>query len=64
VQAGFAFMPLEALVAGAYGVSRQQVSGAAAISIQPFNIAARAARGLTRDQVRLMLQVLLAERWV
>jgi len=47
----------------AYGIQRNQLSGPEWLSAARFDINARIPQGATRDQYRLMLQDLLAERF-
>jgi uncharacterized protein (TIGR03435 family) len=54
---------LRNLLTEAYGVRAYQVSGPDWIDTERYDITARIAEGATKDQVRLMLQKLLAERF-
>ena len=62
-QISFANASLKTLVAAAYGVKRYQVSGPDWLDVTGFNIVAKVAPGATKEQVRLMLQNLLVERF-
>jgi uncharacterized protein (TIGR03435 family) len=62
-QISFANASLKTLVAAAYGVKRYQVSGPDWLDAAGFNILAKVAPGVTKEQVRLMLQNLLADRF-
>src|SRR5580658_10327964 len=56
---------LRDLIFEAYGLDyyREQVDGLAWIDNEPYDVAARIPPGTTKDQFRLMLQGLLAERF-
>jgi uncharacterized protein (TIGR03435 family) len=56
---------LRDLIFNAYGLDfyREQVAGPAWIDNEPYDVAARIPPGTTKDQFRLMLQGLLAERF-
>jgi len=62
-QISFANASLKTLIANAFGVKRYQVSGPGWLDVAGFNIIAKVALGATREQVGLMLQNLLAERF-
>jgi uncharacterized protein (TIGR03435 family) len=62
----FAGFPLQAVIAKAYNIQPYQISGPAwitALGTDLFEIEARLPEGATEDQVPLMLQALLAERF-
>ena len=61
--ATFENMDLFSLVTMAYGVQRYQLAGPEWLGAARFEITARIPPGATRDQYRLMLQSLLAERF-
>jgi uncharacterized protein (TIGR03435 family) len=61
--ARFDNIDLFSLVTMAYGIGRYQLSGPEWLSTARFDINARIPQGATRDQYRLMLQNLLAERF-
>ena len=61
--ARFDNIDLFSLVTMAYGIGRYQLFGPESLSTARFDINARVPIGATRDQYRLMLQNLLAERF-
>ena len=54
---------LTGLLAVAYGVARDQISGPAWLTTELYSVAARVPPNTTKDQFHLMLQNLLAERF-
>lgn len=62
-QITYANMPLKSLVVAAYGVKSYQVSGPNWMDTVRFDIVAKVPKGATKDDVKLMLQNLLAERF-
>jgi uncharacterized protein (TIGR03435 family) len=62
-QISFANASLKTLIAAAYNVNRYQVEGPKWLDLAGFNIVAKVAPGATKEQVRLMLSNLLAERF-
>jgi uncharacterized protein (TIGR03435 family) len=54
---------LKSLVISAYGVKRYQISGPDWLDAGGFNIIAKVPPGASKEQVKLMLQSLLAERF-
>jgi len=62
-RATFENVDLFSLIAMAYDIQRYQLSGPEWLSAARFDIAAKIPQGATRDQYRLMLQNLLAERF-
>jgi len=56
-------MSLSSLVMRAYGINRFQFSGPSWMDTERFNVAAKVREGATKEQFRLMLQSLLAERF-
>jgi uncharacterized protein (TIGR03435 family) len=54
---------LTSLVAQAYDVKRFQISGPSWLHAERFDVTAKVPEGATKEQVRLMLQNLLAERF-
>jgi len=56
-------MPLKVLIMRAYGVQSFQVSGPSWMDNQRFDIMAKVPDGATRDDARIMLQNLLADRF-
>jgi uncharacterized protein (TIGR03435 family) len=54
---------LAGLLAAAYGVARDQISGPDWISTELYNVAAKIPPNTTKEQFRLMLQGLLVERF-
>jgi uncharacterized protein (TIGR03435 family) len=59
----FTDMPLRVLIMRAYGVQSFQVSGPSWMDSQRFDIVAKVPEGATRDDARIMLQNLLADRF-
>ena len=59
----FNFATIKALLVYAYGVQAYQVSGPAFLDSERFDIEGRMPADTTRDQVNLMLQNLLADRF-
>ncbi len=55
--------PMNSLIQIAYGVENDQVLGPAWIDEERFTIQAKVPEGATKDQLKLMLQNLLAERF-
>ena len=62
-QITYSNMPLKALVVTAYGVKSYQVSGPNWMDSERFDIVAKVPKGATKDDVKSMLQSLLAERF-
>lgn len=56
-------MPMMMLLTTAYGVKRNQISGPEWLGSQRFDITAKVPEGATKDDVKVMLQNLLAERF-
>lgn len=60
----YTFSTIRDLIADAYGVRRNQVSGEPNwLDSRRFDVVAKVPEGATRDQVKLTLQNLLAERF-
>ena len=59
----FTDVPLRVLIMRAYDVQSFQVSGAAWMDSQRFDVIAKVPEGATREDARIMLQNLLAERF-
>jgi uncharacterized protein (TIGR03435 family) len=62
-QMTYSGMSMKTLLVNAYGVKTYQVSGPAWIDSERFDIVAKVPMGSTKDDVKLMLQNLLAERF-
>jgi uncharacterized protein (TIGR03435 family) len=62
-QISFTSASLKTIVASAYGVKRYQVSGPDWLEAGGYNIVAKLPPNTTKEQLRLMLQNLLAERF-
>jgi uncharacterized protein (TIGR03435 family) len=62
-QITYSNMPMKSLLVTAYGVKSYQVSGPSWMDTERFDIVAKVPPGATRDDVKLMLQNLLAERF-
>jgi uncharacterized protein (TIGR03435 family) len=54
---------LSSCIRWAYGVQRSQVSGPAWVDVERFDIAAKAAGPASEDQLKVMLQALLGDRF-
>jgi uncharacterized protein (TIGR03435 family) len=60
----YTFSTIRDLMVDAYGVKRYQVSGGPKwLDSEPFDIVAKVPEGATKEQVKVMLQNLLAERF-
>ena len=59
----FIDMPLRVLIMRAYGVQSFQVSGPSWMDSQRFDVVAKVPEGATREDARIMLQNLLADRF-
>jgi uncharacterized protein (TIGR03435 family) len=60
----YAFCTIRDLIAEAYGIKRSQVSGGPNwLDSERFDIVAKVAEGSTKEQIKIMLQNLLAERF-
>jgi uncharacterized protein (TIGR03435 family) len=62
-QISYSFMPLRALLTQAFGVRNYQVQGPAWLDSERFDIVAKVPAGATKDDVKIMLQNLLKERF-
>lgn len=62
-QITYSNMSMKSLLVAAYGVKTYQVSGPGWMDTERFDIAAKVPQGATKDDVKLMLQNLLAERF-
>jgi len=62
-QITYNFLSLRDLITQAYGVRNDQVSGPPFLTSERFNIVAKIAPGATKDDVKVMLQNLLKERF-
>jgi uncharacterized protein (TIGR03435 family) len=62
-QITYNFLSLRDLITQAYGVRSDQVSGPPFLTSDRFNIVAKIAPGATKDDVKVMLQNLLKERF-
>src|ERR1700722_3983486 len=62
-QITYSNLPLKNLLVNAFGVKTYQISGPAWIDTERFDIVAKVPQGATKDDVKLMLQNLLAERF-
>jgi uncharacterized protein (TIGR03435 family) len=62
-QITFTNASLDSLLVSAYSVKRYQISGPAWLDADGFNVIAKVAPGASKEQVKLMLQSLLAERF-
>src|ERR1700683_2249792 len=62
-QITYSNLPLKSLLVNAYGVKGYQISGQAWIDPERFDIVAKVPKGASKDDVKLMLQNLLAERF-
>jgi uncharacterized protein (TIGR03435 family) len=62
-QITYSNMSMKALMVAAYGVKNYQISGPAWIDTERFDIVAKVPPGATKDEAKLMLQGLLAERF-
>src|SRR6202050_2161745 len=62
-QITYSSMPIKSLLVTAYGVKTYQVSGPSWMDTERFDIVAKVPPGATKDDVKLMLQNLLAERF-
>jgi len=62
-QITYSNMPMKSLIVTAYGVKTYQVSGPSWMDTERFDIVAKVPPGATKDDVKLMLQNLLAERF-
>ena len=56
-------VPLKVVLTRAYGVKQHQISGPSWLDSERFDITAKIPEGVSRDQVPVMLQNLLAERF-
>ena len=59
----FTDMPLKVLITRAYSVQTFQVSGPSWMDSQRFDIIAKVPDGATKEDARIMLQNLLADRF-
>jgi len=62
-QITYSNLPMRSLLVNAYGVKSYQVSGPTWIDTERFDIVAKVPKGASKDDVKLMLQNLLAERF-
>jgi uncharacterized protein (TIGR03435 family) len=62
-QITYSNLPLKNLLVNAFGVKTYQISGPAWIDTERFDIVAKVPQGATKDDVKLMLQNLLSERF-
>jgi uncharacterized protein (TIGR03435 family) len=62
-QITYSGMPMKDLLVNAYGVKTYQVSGPSWMDTERFDIVAKVPPGASKDDVKLMLQNLLAERF-
>src|SRR3984957_1360461 len=62
-QITYSNLPLKNLLVNAFGVKTYQISGPSWIDSERFDIVAKVPQGATKDDVKLMLQNLLAERF-
>jgi uncharacterized protein (TIGR03435 family) len=62
-QITYSSMSIKSLLVSAYGVKEYQVTGPAWMDTERFDIVAKVPQGATKDDVKLMLQNLLAERF-
>jgi uncharacterized protein (TIGR03435 family) len=62
-QISYSNMTLKSLMVAAYGVKTYQVSGPNWMDAERFDIVAKVPKGSSKDDVKLMLQNLLAERF-
>lgn len=62
-QIHYSGLPLKFLLANAYDVRPYQVNGPAWLDMERFDIVAKVPPGATKEQVRVMLQNLLADRF-
>jgi uncharacterized protein (TIGR03435 family) len=62
-QITYSNMPMRGLLVAAYGVKTYQVSGPSWMDTERFDIVAKVPKGASKDDVKLMLQNLLAERF-
>ena len=62
-QISFTNASLKTLIANAYGVKPYQISGPTWLDVVGFNIIAKVPPGTSKEQLKLMLQNLLAERF-
>jgi uncharacterized protein (TIGR03435 family) len=62
-QITYSGMSMKNLLVAAYGVKTYQISGPSWIDSERFDIVAKVPQGATKDDVKLMLQNLLAERF-
>ena len=62
-QINYQFMNLHQLIVLAYGVKNYQVTGPSSIDSDRFEITAKVPRGATKDDVKIMLQNLLRDRF-
>jgi uncharacterized protein (TIGR03435 family) len=62
-QITYSNLPVRNLLVNAYGVKTYQISGPAWIDTERFDIVAKVPKGASKDDVKLMLQNLLAERF-
>src|SRR5580658_4391787 len=61
-QIAYSSMSLKSLMVAAYGVKTYQVSGQNWMDTERFDIVAKVPKGSSKDDVKLMLQNLLADR--
>lgn len=62
-QVRYSGLPLKMVLANAYDVRPFQINGPAWLDMERFDIVAKVPAGATKDQVRIMLQNLLADRF-
>jgi uncharacterized protein (TIGR03435 family) len=62
-QINYFSMSMKSLLVSAYGVKSYQISGPSWLDTERFDIVAKIPKGATKDDLKLMLQNLLAERF-
>jgi uncharacterized protein (TIGR03435 family) len=62
-QIAYSGMSMKILLVNAYGVKNYQVSGPSWMDMERFDIVAKVPKGASKDDVKLMMQNLLAERF-